>query len=550
MTKKDDNVLVIDDLRIAFTSPKKGRPPVQVVKGVSLAVPRGQCVALVGESGSGKSLTARSVLGLLPEHGIVNGGTITLSGEDITRADLSRMRRIRGRRAGMIFQDPLAALNPLMRIGEQVAEAIAEHHPDWSKARVKARVLALFEAVKLDMPEQRYRAYPHELSGGQRQRVVIAIAVANDPDLLIADEPTTALDVSVQQGILDLLAQLSREHNIGILLISHDLRLVRRAADVMHVMKNGRIVETLSTANTHPTHPYTRMLLAGGSKRYVEDECDPAFIKALAGGSLPVHYRVKDLSVTYTRRRRGWFTRPEAFEALKPVSFNVYRGECLGIIGESGSGKSTLAMAMLRLIGSRGELVFDDTSLQGLSHKALRGVRQRMQVVFQDPYSSLNPRFTVRDTVAEGPVAALGAADDAALTDRIARVLKDVGLPESFMGRFPHELSGGERQRVAIARALVLEPEFLVLDEPTSSLDRALQFQILALLKRLQQEKGLTCIYISHDLGLVKEFSHRVMVMRAGECVEAGLTKPVFEHPRTDYLKELLEQTLGEDAVL
>ena len=541
------NVIDIRHLSIAFEADADGHFHEPVVNDVSFAIPQGQCVALVGESGSGKSMTARALMGLLPQGGHVVNGEILFEDRDLTKISEKAWQRLRGLRIGLIFQDPLAALNPLHRVGDQVAEVLRAHADETglSESEIRAKTRELFEMTKIDEPEKRMRAYPHELSGGQRQRVVIAMAMANRPDLLIADEPTTALDAHVQESIIELLLDLTRQNSTSLLLISHDLAMVKKAADVMHVMRDGKIVETLSLSDT-PKHPYTKLLLNANLDGWGQDEKDETFVHALQAGTLSPLVSTNGLAVTYTRRGSGWFARSETFHALSPMDLSLYEGECLGVIGESGSGKSTLAMAILRLIASQGTIVFMGQRIDDLTHQALRSIRRQLQVVFQDPFASLNPRLSCREIVLEGLTVQAPHLTEKDKEAKLSSVMLEVGLDETFLERFPHELSGGERQRLAIARALILEPKVLVLDEPTTALDRALQFQVLDLLKKLQAKRGMTMLYISHDLALVKVFTHRVMVLDHGRCVESGLTKECFKNPQTPYLKRLLKTTFAD----
>lgn len=538
------HVIDIRHLSIAFEADGDVGFHAPIVNDVSFTIGEGQCVALVGESGSGKSMTARALMGLLPQGGHVVGGEIFFKNRNLTQCTEKEWQRLRGLRIGLIFQDPLAALNPLHRVGDQVAEVLRAHADETglTESKIRAKTLELFEMTKIDHPEVRMRAYPHELSGGQRQRVVIAMAMANRPDLLIADEPTTALDAHVRESIIQLLLEITHQNQTSLLLISHDLAMVKKVADVMHVMRDGEIVETLTPSET-PKHPYTRLLLNANLHGWAEDDQESGFVDGLRAGTLPALVKTKGLGVTYTRKGRGWFTRSETFHALLPIDLTLYEGECLGVIGESGSGKSTLAMAILRLIASHGSIVFMGHSIDGLSHKELRSVRQQLQVVFQDPFASLNPRMSCREIVLEGLEVQVPNLTENEKASKLISVMLEVGLDETFLDRFPHELSGGERQRLAIARALILEPKVLVLDEPTTALDRALQFQVLDLLKKLQAKRGMTMLYISHDLALVKVFTYRVMVLDQGRCVEVGLTKDLFTNPQTPYLKRLLATT-------
>ena len=501
-----------------------------VVRDVSFSVEKGQCVALVGESGAGKTLTSRSIVRLLPGGAHVTQGRILFKGEDVLSLPDKSVMALRGRKIGMVFQDPLAALNPLHRVGDQVAECLRAHE-SLSEEQVRSRVLDLFDLVRLDHAVERYRAYPDQLSGGQRQRIMLALAVANKPDLLIADEPTTALDATVQQAILELLRDMRAELGMSLLLVSHDLGMVRRFADTVHVMRHGEIVESSSSLFADPQHEYTRALLHTGSRQWAEDV-------PRHGGS-PI-LEAQGLSVDFCRPKTRLFQRTQLpFTALDNVSFALHQGECLGIVGESGSGKSSMALAVLRLVASRGGIRLMGKEIQNLTHAQMAPLRASIQVVFQNPYLSLNPRMCVHDLIQEGLRVHAPRAQDR--PQRVLEALRDVGLSPAYASRFPHELSGGERQRVAIARALVLRPRVLLLDEPTSSLDRALQFQIIELLRGLQQRFGMSLIFISHDLTLVKGFCQRVLVLDKGKCVEQGPVREVFCQPQSAKLRELLK---------
>lgn len=537
-------LLDVQNLHVAFACADKrakpsGAPEDQcVVRDVSFSVDKGQCVALVGESGAGKTLTSRSIVRLLPRGAYIQSGQILFDGADIAALPEKAVVALRGKKIGMVFQDPLAALNPLHRVGDQVAECL-RLHKGLTEAQLQSRVLDLFDLVRLDRPKERYKAYPHELSGGQRQRIMLALAAANDPDLLIADEPTTALDATVQQAILRLLEDLRKELGMSLLLISHDLGMVRRFADTVHVMRHGRIIESSSTLFTNPQHEYTRSLLRAGNDEWARP--------VLSEATEPV-MTVKDLRVSFPRPKTRLFQRaPEPFTALDGVDFTLWPGECLGVVGESGSGKSTLALAVLRLIASKGQINVMGRDIQHLNHAEMAPLRSKIQVVLQNPFLSLNPRMCVRDLVEEGlRVHALPAEQR---DGRVRGALTDVGLSPAYAQRFPHELSGGERQRVAIARALALRPEVLLLDEPTSSLDRALQFQIIDLLRDLQARYGMAFIYISHDLALVKGFCQRVLVLDRGKCVEQGAVREIFAAPRSRQLRALLEAAMPEEFV-
>ncbi len=497
-----------------------------VVDNVSFTVDRGETVALVGESGSGKSLTALSILRLLPP-GAATSGRIVLDGTDVATASPDKLRDIRGRTAGMVFQEPMTSLNPLHRIGRQVGEAMALH----GRRPTRAAIVALLDSCGFPGAATRLDALPHQLSGGQRQRVMIAIALANDPALLIADEPTTALDVTIQAQILDLLAAQKAKRGLALLLISHDLGVVRRYADRVCVMKDGQIVEQgdAATVFANPQHPYTKMLIA--SEPSGQPEPLPPNAKTLMIGS--------DIRVAFAGRR-GLLRRAAATVlAVDGVSIDINEGETVGLVGESGSGKSTMGLALLRLVPATGRVVFAGEDLQTLPPTALRHRRAGMQIVFQDPYGSLSPRMTVGDLVAEGLRVheRLGPADRKA---RVATALAEVGLPADSLGRYPHEFSGGQRQRIAIARALVLQPRLLILDEPTSALDRSVQAQIVDLLRQLQRRHGLAYLFISHDLAVVRALAHRIVVLRDGRVVEQGQADALFAAPREPYTRALM----------
>ena len=497
-----------------------------VVDDVSFDIARGETVALVGESGSGKSLTALSVLRLLPP-GAALSGQISLDGVDMIAAGPGQLRAMRGKTVGMIFQEPMTSLNPLHRIGRQVGEAMALH----GRRPNAGGVAALLDQCGFPDARRRLDALPHQLSGGQRQRVMIAMALANDPALLIADEPTTALDVTIQAQILDLLAEQKARRGLALLLISHDLGVVRRYADRVCVMKDGRVVEAgaAETVFARPQHAYTRMLLAA----------EPAGRPdALPVGAAPLA-EAADIIVEF--KGRGGLLRKAAatLRALDDVSIAIREGETVGLVGESGSGKSTMGLALLRLIPAAGRVVFAGEDLARLSPNALRHRRKGMQIVFQDPYGSLSPRMVVGDLVAEG-LRVHERLSPAARAARVAAALAEVGLPPDAAGRYPHEFSGGQRQRIAIARALVLQPRLLVLDEPTSALDRSVQAQIVALLRDLQRRHGLAYLFISHDLAVVRALAHRVVVLRAGRIVEQGDADALFAAPREPYTRALM----------
>ncbi|WP_037226423.1 ABC transporter ATP-binding protein [Roseomonas gilardii] len=530
-------VLAVENLQVAF----RGTP---VVHGVSFDVRPGETVALVGESGSGKSVTALSCLRLLTVGGSNPSGRVRLDGVEVLSAREDELRRLRGGVAGMVFQEPMTSLNPLHSIGRQVAEAITLHRP-LRGAGLQEEVRRLLRRAGLAALENRLDAFPHQLSGGQRQRVMIAVALANDPKLLIADEPTTALDVTVQAQILDLLDRLKRESGMAMLLITHDLGIVRRHADRVVVMQNGVAVEQGEAASViaDPRHPYTRMLL----------NAQPH------GGPAPVAPRAKtvldarDIRVRFPVRR-GLMRRVVAeVRAVDGVSLAIRRGETLGVVGESGSGKTTLGLTVLQLERGEGTVRLEGERIDGLGRRALRPLRRSMQVVFQDPFGSLSPRMTVMDIVAEGLAVHEPALSRAEREARVEDVLREVGLDPGSAHRYPHEFSGGQRQRISIARALVLRPRLVVLDEPTSALDVSVQAQVVELLRELQGRHGLAYLFISHDLRVVRAMAHRILVMKDGRVVESGETEQVMSAPREDYTRVLMaaafETSAGEQAL-
>ena len=521
-------LLEIQGLSVAFGAKR-------VVDGVSFRLERGQALALVGESGSGKTLTALSTLQLLPT-GALATGSVRVDGQPMLGADARTLRAARGGTAGMVFQEPMTSLNPLHRIGRQVAEAMRLH----GRPGGRERAAAALERVGFRDAASRLDAFPHQLSGGQRQRVMIAVALANDPALLIADEPTTALDVTIQAGILALLGQERRSRGLGLLLVSHDLNLVRRHADLVCVMRDGAVVEAgrVDEVFRAPRHPYTRMLL----------DAEPRGAPAPVRDAAPVVAEVRDLQVHFPIRRGVLRRTVGVVRAVDGVSLHVREGETLGLVGESGSGKSTLGFALLRLVPSQGYVAFLGQEVTGLGRKALRPLRQRMQVVFQDPYGSLSPRMPVGDIVAEG-LRVHERLRSSQVGARVASILEEVGLPADAADRYPHEFSGGQRQRIAIARALVLEPRLVVLDEPTSALDRSVQAQVVELLRSLQARRGLAYLFISHDLAVVRAVSHRIAVMQAGRIVEQGPAEALFAAPQDPYTRTLMEAAFGGDPV-
>jgi len=529
-------LLSVEGLQVAFKRKDGER---RVVHGVDFSISEGETLALVGESGSGKTVSAQAILRLIPEHWIsYPAGRVLFQGRDVLGMSESELVALRGRDVGMIFQEPMTSLNPLHTIEKQLGECFALHQ-GISGERARDLSLHALERVGLRDARARLGAYPHQLSGGERQRVMIAIALANKPKLLIADEPTTALDVTIQAQILSLVKDLQRELGMAVLFITHDLGIVRRLADRVAVMKDGLIAETGSTASifSAPSHPYTRELLAS----------EPDGDVPPAGSGAPVIAEAADLKVWFPIRR-GFLRRVAGHvKAVDGVSFALRRGRTLGVVGESGSGKTTLGKALLRLEKSEGSIVVDGAQFQLLDAKSLRPLRRRMQIIFQDPYGSLSPRMSVGDIVGEGLlIHKIGAPEERRAL--VAAALKEVGLGEEHLDRFPNEFSGGQRQRIALARALVLRPDILILDEPTSSLDRTIQFQVVELLKRLQESHGLTYLFISHDLKIVKSLCHDLLIMKNGKVVEAGPAREIFSAPKESYTKELLGTAFETNA--
>ncbi len=513
-------ILDVSNLTVSFG-------PRRVVNGVSFTLSAGETLALVGESGSGKSLTALSILQLLPP-GALCTGSVTLDGQPMLDAGPAALHQARGGTAGIVFQEPMTSLNPLHRIGRQVGEAMSLH----GTRPARGAVAALLAEVGFPDAERRLDAFPHQLSGGQRQRVMIAMALANNPRLLIADEPTTALDVTIQAQILDLLARARRARGLALLLISHDLNVVRRVADRVCVMKDGVIVEHGLVADVfaRPQHPYTRMLIAA------EPSGQPRPIPAGA----PEVARAENLGVTFSVSRGLLRRQVGTVRAVDGVSLHIREGETLGLVGESSSGKSTAGLALLRMQAATGRIVVLGQDITALSQSQLRPLRRRMGIVFQDPYGSLSPRMSMGEIVGEGLQVHEPGLPRAARTARVLDALREVGLPADAAGRYPHEFSGGQRQRVAIARAMVLQPRLVVLDEPTSALDRSVQAGIVDLLRGLQDRHGLAYLFISHDLAVVRALAHRVMVLRAGRVVEEGEAAAVFAAPRDPYTVALM----------
>ncbi|KPW70671.1 Microcin C ABC transporter ATP-binding protein YejF [Pseudomonas syringae pv. coriandricola] len=517
-----ENLIEIRQLSVAFSGQK-------VVSNLSLDVRRGECLALVGESGSGKSVTAHSILQLLPRSGTQTTGSITYRGQELVGADDRTLLELRGNRIAMIFQEPMTSLNPLHSVARQIGETLLLHR-GMSGREAQKRIVELLELVGIQQPEKRLKAYPHQLSGGQRQRVMIAMALACEPELLIADEPTTALDVTVQRKILLLLKELQQRLNMSLLLISHDLNLVHSVAQRVCVMRAGEIVEQADCKSLFkaPQHPYSRLLL----------DAEPAG-EPLPRDSRETVLQVDNLKVWFSLTGGLLRRHQEYLKAVDDISLSIERGKTLGIVGESGSGKSTLGQAILRLVESQGSIRFRGQALDSLSQKQMHPWRKEMQVVFQDPYGSLSPRMSVAQIISEG----LEVHSPLSLEQRdaeVIRALQEVGIDPQSRHRYPHEFSGGQRQRIAIARALVLKPALILLDEPTSALDRTVQKQVVALLRDLQQKHGLTYLFISHDLAVVKALAHDVIVVKNGKVVERGASHEVFDTPQHPYTQELL----------
>ncbi|MEP4770425.1 MAG: ABC transporter ATP-binding protein [Roseibium sp.] len=524
-----NTLLSVQNLSVAFT---QGGRETLAVDRISFEIDKGETVAIVGESGSGKSVSALSVLKLLPYPAASHpSGKILMNGEDMLTASDNEMRKVRGNQVSMIFQEPMTSLNPLHPVEKQVAE-ILKIHRGMSDEQARVRVLELLNQVGIRDPETRLKSYPHQLSGGQRQRVMIAMCLANEPDLLIADEPTTALDVTVQAQILKLLKDLQRQQGMALLFITHDLGIVRKFADRVCVMTGGKIVEQGPVAEIfdNPQHDYTKHLLAAEPKGDppTTDESKPIIVQA---DNLKVWFPIK----------RGFLRKTvDHIKAVDGIDIKVREGQTLGIVGESGSGKTTLGLAILRMISSTGQIAFKGRQIQEGSWKEMRPLRRDMQIVFQDPFGALSPRMSVSDIVGEGLQVHFPDLTYNERDRKVAAALEEVGLDASTRHRYPHEFSGGQRQRISIARAMVLEPKFVMLDEPTSALDMSVQAQVVDLLRDLQKAHGLAYLFISHDLKVVRALANEVIVMRQGKVVEAGPADQIFDRPETDYTKALM----------
>nr|WP_166648513.1 ABC transporter ATP-binding protein [Phyllobacterium brassicacearum] len=522
-----ETVLSVRGLKVDFTTPDGD---VNAVKGIDLDVKPGETLAVVGESGSGKSQTMMGIMGLLANNGRV-AGSAKYRGKELIGLPLKGLNEVRGSKITMIFQEPMTSLDPLYTIGRQIAEPLV-HHKGMTFKQAKVRVLELLKLVGIPEPERRMNSYPHEMSGGQRQRVMIAMALANEPDLLIADEPTTALDVTIQAQILDLLRSLQQRFGMAVVLITHDLGIVKHFADRVVVMRRGEVVEkgTIKDIFEEPKEDYTKMLLAS----------EPSGSKEPPADTAPIILEGRNVAVDFAIGGGFFFGSNAVFRAVDGVSVRLKRGQTIGIVGESGSGKSTLGRALLRLLPSSGHYHFGDKNISNFDRSAMRPLRKELQLVFQDPYGSLSPRQTVGEIITEGLRIHEPQLSRADRDKRAVAALKEVGLDPAARNRYPHEFSGGQRQRIAIARAMILKPKVVILDEPTSALDRSVQGQVIELLRDLQEKHGLSYIFISHDLAVIKAMSDYVIVMKNGKIVEEGATGDIFEQPHQAYTKTLM----------
>ncbi|WP_245448868.1 ABC transporter ATP-binding protein [Phyllobacterium sophorae] len=523
----NENVLSVRGLKVDFTTPDGD---VNAVKGIDLDVKPGETLAVVGESGSGKSQTMMGIMGLLANNGRV-AGSARYRGKELVGLPVKGLNEVRGSKITMIFQEPMTSLDPLYTIGRQIAEPLV-HHKGMTFKQAKVRVLELLKLVGIPEPERRMNSYPHEMSGGQRQRVMIAMALANEPDLLIADEPTTALDVTIQAQILDLLRSLQQRFGMAVVLITHDLGIVKHFADRVVVMRRGEVVEkgSIKEIFEQPKEDYTKMLLAA----------EPSGIKEPPADTAPIILEGRNVSVDFAIGGGFFFGSNTSFRAVDGVSVRLKKGQTIGIVGESGSGKSTLGRALLRLLPSSGHYHFADKNISNFDRSAMRPLRKELQLVFQDPYGSLSPRQTVGEIITEGLLIHEPQLSRADRDKRAIAALKEVGLDPAARNRYPHEFSGGQRQRIAIARAVILKPKVVILDEPTSALDRSVQGQVIELLRDLQAKHGLSYIFISHDLAVIKAMSDYVIVMKNGKIVEEGPTEEIFDSPHQAYTKTLM----------
>ena len=520
-------VLAVRNLHVRF---RTGDGILHAVKGIDIDVNPGETVAIVGESGSGKSQTMMSVMGLLSSNGWAEG-SVKYRGEELVGLSPDKLNRYRGSKLTMIFQEPMTSLDPLYRIGDQLALPLMTHG-GMNKSQARKRAIELLELVRIPDPTRRIDSYPHEMSGGQRQRVMIAMALANNPDVLIADEPTTALDVTVQAKILELLADLQKRLGMSIVFITHDLGIVRRFADRTYVMKRGEVVESGKTADifTAPKHPYTQMLI----------DAEPTGRKEPVPANAPMVLDARNVEVVFSLKKTLFGKTTHELRAVDGVSLSVRAGETVGVVGESGSGKSTLGRAILRLQPASGLVRFEDRNLMPLDRSGMRPLRRHLQLVFQDPFGSLSPRMTAGEIITEGLLVHEPSISRKERDRRAAQAFEEVQLDAGWRNRFPHEFSGGQRQRIAIARAMILHPKLVVLDEPTSALDRSVQKEIVELLRNLQKAHGLAYVFISHDLAVVRALSDEIMVMKTGKVVERGTAEEIFERPKEDYTRDLI----------
>ena len=557
-----NNIIEIKDLKVDFHTDDG---VVHAVKGISFDIPRGKTVGLVGESGSGKSVTSLTAMKLVPNPpGEISGGQILFEGKDLVKASEAEMRKIRGNKISMIFQEPMTSLNPVFTVGDQIAETLMLHQ-DLSKDEAIEKAIELLDQVGIPNPSTRVKSYPHEMSGGQRQRVMIAMAIACEPDVLIADEPTTALDVTIQKQILDLLADLQKKYGMSVLFITHDLAVIADIADEVVVMYRGDIVEkgSVSDVFNKPQHPYTKGLLACRPSLDKNPERLPTVSDFMTVDGKEISYDISALLKEKTTRpiaddhdvlleiknvkkhfplKKNFFGKVQNWvKAVDDVSFKVRRGRTLGLVGESGCGKTTLGRTILRLIEpTAGEIIYDGKDLVGMNRQEMREMRKKMQIIFQDPYASLNPRMTIGSAIMEPMIIHNIGANKADRLQKAGDLIEKCGLPREMLNRYPHEFSGGQRQRICIARALAVEPEFIICDESVSALDVSVQAQILNLLLDLQEEFGLTYIFISHDLAVVKFFADELAVMNSGQVVEMADALSIYQAPKEDYTKKLL----------
>lgn len=523
-----ETILTVRDLHVRF---RTGDGILHAVKGINLDIKQGETVAIVGESGSGKSQTMMSVMGLLASNGWVEG-SIRYRGTEISGLSPTQLNKYRGSKLTMIFQEPMTSLDPLYRIGDQLILPLIAHGK-MSRSQARKRAVELLDLVQIPDPHSKIDAYPHELSGGQRQRVMIAMVLGNNPDILIADEPTTALDVTVQARILELLSDLQKRIGMSIVFITHDLGVVKRFADRTYVMKTGEIVEEGETQKifANPQHAYTQMLL----------DAVPKGRKPPVLETAPIILNAQNIKVSFPVKEKGFiFKKTGYFKAVDDISFQIKAGETLGIVGESGSGKSTLGRAVLKLLPASGSVTYEDRNLMPLTKAQMRPLRRDLQMVFQDPFGSLSPRMTVGEIVTEGLLVHEPAITRKERDQRAIQAFKEVQLDPNWRNRYPHEFSGGQRQRIAIARAMILHPKLVVLDEPTSALDRSVQKEIVELLRNLQDAHGLAYVFISHDLSVVRALSDEIIVMKTGQVVERGSVDDIFNNAKADYTKELI----------